>query len=477
MLNQMLKERYQIIHSIMQGGFGVTFLAEDTQCPGNPRCVVKKLEPRFDDEPSLKVAKHLFKQEAETLQTLGKHDQIPQLLAYFEDNQDFYLVQEYIEGHDLSQEIPPGASKLSETEVIKLLTEIVEVLEFVHQNRVIHRDIKPSNIRRRKSDNKIVLIDFGAVKRISSLQVTQQGKTTFTVAVGTPGYMPTEQAAGEPNFSSDIYAVGVICIQALTGIYFNNKGEMPRGENGEISWQEHTKVSPDFAAILDKMVRYDHRHRYVNATELMSAINLQFASANESLKKEEKSSSQKNILIGLIALFAALGLAGFWYRSNTQVTPATTKPQIQLAASPYQDKEIGINFKYPEGWQRQDLKLFTGDWVSFVSKKDSPNDDFQENITISLRDFKGTLDESKNTIIQQISQNIQNPIVESANLANKAAYQIVYTTKSGNNILKNLKIWTLKNNKAYIITYSAKIEDYDRFLSIAEATINSFEFQ
>jgi eukaryotic-like serine/threonine-protein kinase len=466
MLNQMLKGRYQIIQQLAQTLFGVTFLAEDTQRPGNPRCVVKKLEPHFDDEPRLEVAKRLFNQEAETLQKLGTHNQIPQLLAYFDDNQDFYLVQEYIEGHDLSQEIPPTASKLSEPEVIKLLTEIIEVLEFVHQNDVIHRDIKPSNIRRRKSDNKIVLIDFGAVKRIPNLQLTQQGETKFTVAVGTPGYMPAEQSAGTPNFSSDIYAVGVICIQALTGIYFNNKGEMPRGDNGELSWREHTKVSPEFTEILEKMVRYDHRHRYLNAIELMSAIT--------SLKKPQKSPSQKKILIGLIALVTAIGLAGFLYKFNTS---ATTNPQAQLAASPYQDTEIGINFKYPEGWQRQDLKLFTGDWVSFVSKKESPNDDFQENITISLRDFNGTLADSKNTIIQQISQNLQNPVVESANLANKAAYQIVYTTKNGNSTLKNLKIWTLKNNKAYIITYTAKIEDYNRFLKIAEAAINSFEFQ
>jgi eukaryotic-like serine/threonine-protein kinase len=464
----MLKGRYQVIQQLTQGGFGVTFVAEDTQRPGNPKCVVKKLQPRFDDEQTLKIAKRLFQQEAETLEKLGTHNQIPQLLAYFDDNQDFYLVQEYIEGHDLSQEIPPGASKLSEAEVIQLLTEIVEILEFVHQNNVIHRDIKPSNIRRRKLDGKIVLIDFGAVKEIPNLELTQQGETKFTVTIGTPGYMPAEQAAGTPKLCSDIYAVGVICIQALTGIYFNNKGEMPRGENGELSWREHAEVSPEFAEILEKMVRYDHRHRYVNAIELISAIT--------SLKKQDKLPSQKKILIGLIGLVAALGFAGFLYKINTPVTPVTKNITIQLAASPYQDKEIGIKFKYPEGWQRQDLKLFTGDWVSFVSKKESPNDDFQENITISLRDFNGTLADSKNTITQQISQNLQNPVVE-ANFANKAAYQIVYTTNNGNNTLKNLKIWTLKNNKVYIITYTAKMEDYDRFFNVAEAAINSFEFQ
>ncbi len=465
----MLKGRYQIIQQLTQGGFGVTFLAEDTQRPGSPRCVVKKLQPRFDDEPRLEVAKRLFQQEAEILEKLGTHNQIPQLLAYFDDNQDFYLVQEYIEGHDLSQEIPPAGNQLTEAEVIKLLAEIVEVLEFVHKNNVIHRDIKPSNIRRRNLDGNIVLIDFGAVRQIQSFEVTQKGETKFTVPVGTPGYMPSEQAIGTPKFCSDIYALGVICIQALTGIYFNHEGKMPRGENGEIDWRNHIKISHNFADIIDKMVRYDHRQRYVNAIELLDAI--------KALEKPKKSKLFPKIPIGLVALIAALGLAGFFYKLSSSFNPVIPVNQMQFSA--YEDKEIGVNFKYPEGWARQDLKNhFTGEWVSFVAKKESIIDDFQEKITVGIQDFNGTLDESKNTIIKQIVQGKGTNVEESpANLANKAAYQLVYTTKDENNTFKNLKIWTLKNDKAYIITYTAKIEDYDKYLKVAETVINSFEIK
>jgi eukaryotic-like serine/threonine-protein kinase len=470
MLNPMLKGRYQIIQKLTQGGFGVTFLAEDSQRPGSPRCIVKKLQPRFDDEPRLEIAKRLFVQEAETLEKLGKHHQIPQLLAYFDDNQDFYLVQEYIEGHDLSQEIPPAGNKLSEIEVIKLLTEIVEVLDFVHQNKVIHRDIKPSNIRRRKSDGKIVLIDFGAVKEIQNMELNQEGETNFTVPVGTPGYMPSEQAIGTPNFSSDIYALGIIVIQALTGIYFNQKGEMPRGKDGEIDWRSSTKVNPDFADIIDKMVRYDHRKRYVNAIELLNAI--------KTLEKPKKSPLLPKISIVLLALLAVLGLASFFYKlssSSKQVNPVI--PVTQILFSAYEDKEIGVKFKYPEGWARQDLKNpFTGEWVSFIAKKESANDNFQEKITVGVQDFSGTLDESKNTIVKQVSQST-NVTASQANLANKAAYQLVYTTKDEKHTLKNLKIWTLKSDKAYMITYTAKIEDYDKFLKTAETVINSFEIK
>ncbi len=187
------------------------------QRPGNPQCVVKQLKPLASDPYTLREAKRLFDQEAKTLEELGKHDQIPRLLAHFEENQKFYLVQEYIEGHDLNQEVIPG-KQLSEAVVIKLLQNILEVLAFVHQQKVIHRDLKPSNIRRRQSDNKVVLIDFGAVKEITTQVVNPQGQTTFTIPIGTRGYTPSEQTNGKPKLSSDVYTCGIICIQALTGI-------------------------------------------------------------------------------------------------------------------------------------------------------------------------------------------------------------------------------------------------------------------
>lgn len=143
---------------------------------------------------TLNAGKILFDREAEALEKLGHHDQIPRLLAHFEDNQKFYLVQEFIEGHDFTQELRPN-KQLSEAFVIQFLSDILEVLAFVHQQQVIHRDIKPSNIRRRESDGKLVLIDFGAVKQVSTQVVNSQGQTKVTIAIGSPGYMPSEQSA------------------------------------------------------------------------------------------------------------------------------------------------------------------------------------------------------------------------------------------------------------------------------------------
>ncbi|NEQ39263.1 MAG: protein kinase [Okeania sp. SIO3I5] len=266
MTNRILRHRYQIISELGKGGFGTTYLAADQDLPNHPQCVVKQLTPSDPRPEVFQVAKTLFDKEAKTLQRLGKHEQLPQLFAYFEEGGQFYLVQEFIEGNDLTKEIYPG-KKFSEKQAIQLLTEILEVLKYVHEENVIHRDLKPQNIMRRKSDGKIVLIDFGAVKEIKVLSLTGEGIITTTIAVGTPGYMPTEQAAGQPRFCSDIYAVGITIIAALTGMSAN---QLPKDDStGEIIWKNQVNVSEKFARVLDKMVLYDWRNRYQTVDEII----------------------------------------------------------------------------------------------------------------------------------------------------------------------------------------------------------------
>jgi eukaryotic-like serine/threonine-protein kinase len=262
--------RYKIINHLGEGGFGQTFLAEDLHLPGHPRCVVKQLKPQVTDAESLQTARRLFDMEANVLYKLGNHEQIPRLLAHFEDGQEFYLAQEFIAGETLSRELVEGQA-WSEANVVALLQDIVQVLTFVHQHQVIHRDIKPSNLIRRQEDGKIVLIDFGAVKQVSTQLINAQTGMTRTIAIGTQGYMPTEQLAGNPHFSSDIYAVGMIGIQALTGIYPSRLGIDL--QSGEIDWHnDATHVSSELLEILDRMVRYDFRTRYPTALEALAAL-------------------------------------------------------------------------------------------------------------------------------------------------------------------------------------------------------------
>ncbi|NEO57930.1 MAG: serine/threonine protein kinase [Okeania sp. SIO3B5] len=266
-----LKQRYEIIDTLGSGGFGDTYLAQDLDLPGNPKCVVKHLKPKDPDPGVLATAQKLFEREAETLYKLGgDSEQIPKLFAHFQEGTEFYLVQEYIEGHDISRELTPG-KKLSESDTIALLKGILEALAVAHQNNIIHRDIKPQNLMRRKSDSKIVLIDFGAVKEISVLTASQQPETTtLTVAVGTPGYMPSEQSNGKPKLSSDIYAVGMVGIKALTGKNPGNLPTDPKTEN--VIWRNEAEVSDRLANILDRMVHEYFPQRYENATEVLEAL-------------------------------------------------------------------------------------------------------------------------------------------------------------------------------------------------------------
>src|SRR5919199_491750 len=263
--------RYKIIEKLGAGGFGRTFLAEDMHLPGHPQCVVKQLKPQTHEPETLAMARRLFDTEAEVLYQLGNHDQIPRLLAHFEDNEEFYLAQEFIEGEPLTQELVKG-QPWTEAQVIDLLQDMLQVLFFVHEQQVIHRDLKPPNLIRRHCDRKIVLIDFGAVKQVSTQSVNPEtGETNLTISIGTQGYMPNEQLAGTPRFSSDVYAVGKLAIQALTGIHPKRLKEDLR--TGEIMWREHApRVSTELADILDKMVCYDFRDRYSTALEALSVL-------------------------------------------------------------------------------------------------------------------------------------------------------------------------------------------------------------
>ena len=269
MLGNTLVGRYQITNYLGGGGFGETYVANDTQLPGSPQCVVKKLKPQSTDITTLEIARRLFDTEAQVLYKLGNHDRIPQLLAYFEENAEFYLVQELIIGNDLSQEFKPGVI-FTQNQVMSLLQEILEILDFVHQQKVIHRDVNPRNILRREQDNKLILIDFGAVKQITTKLVNSPDITKSTVAIGTPGYTPGEQAQGTPKFSSDIYALGIIAIQALTGL---SPDQLEKDvETNEIIWQNFATVSPEFAQFLNQMICYDFRQRYASATIALQAL-------------------------------------------------------------------------------------------------------------------------------------------------------------------------------------------------------------
>ncbi len=267
----LLGNRYRIVQLLGSGGFGETYVAEDTQRPGSPVCVVKQLRIISDDPRAHRLGRRFFEGEAETLEKLGHHPQIPRLLAYFEVQNSFYLVEEMIEGRLLKDELA-ARRPLPQSYVLDLLLGLLPVIAFVHEQGVIHRDIKPSNIIRRQADGKLVLIDFGAVKLISN-RLADTGvnlTSTSTIGVGTQGYMPSEQSAGLPKFSSDLYALGITAIEALTGI---PAYALRRDVNGEVLWRhEAPGLDPAFGDIVTRLVLYDFTDRYHRAAEVLADL-------------------------------------------------------------------------------------------------------------------------------------------------------------------------------------------------------------
>jgi serine/threonine protein kinase, bacterial len=271
MINSLLNNRYKILNPLSSGGFGETFLAEDTQMPSKRKCVIKQLKPVAHNTQVYQLIQERFKREAATLEKLGhENHQIPQLYAYFEDQGQFYLVQEWIEGKTLTEKITTEGI-LPVNKVQSILIEILPVIDYLHHNKIIHRDIKPENIIIRNYDQKPILIDFGAVKEIMGTTVFNSGESASTIVIGTPGYMSAEQGAGRPMYSSDLYALGLTAIYLLTGISPHKLNTNPH--TGEFDWENlELQIEPRFWYILKKSIRYNPGDRYPTASEMLKEL-------------------------------------------------------------------------------------------------------------------------------------------------------------------------------------------------------------
>lgn len=268
--------RYLPIKRLGQGGFGTAYLARDRYTPGMRRCVVKQFQPSGDLSPQqMQLARQLFEREAEVLEQLGNnHPQIPDLFAFFplevpggphgQPMRFFYLVQEFIDGQNLEEELAQKG-KFSEAEVLEVLTEILKILTFVHSHHSIHRDIKPANIMRERT-GKLVLLDFGAVKQVAQ----GAGNLDRSTGIYSMGFAPPEQMAGSTVFpSTDLYALAVTCIYLLTG---KPASDLFDSYKNQWNWRPYAKVSKKLAEVLDKMLQASPSARFQSAEEVLQIL-------------------------------------------------------------------------------------------------------------------------------------------------------------------------------------------------------------
>ena len=365
----LLNNRYRILKTLGRGGFGETYLTEDTHMPSKRKCVLKQLKPIVKSPKTPLWIEERFQREAAILEELGEgSDQIPQLYAYFSEGDKFYLVQEWIEGLTLEQYWSQEGN-LHRDEIKQILLQLLPVLDYVHSRRIIHRDIKPENIILRQGDNKPFLIDFGAVKEAIATEINEDSHSSYSASIGTPGYMASEQAAGRPIYSSDLYSLGLTMIFLLTGKSPNELETDPR--NGEIIWREHaSNLDPELAAIIDKAIRFHPRDRFTTAREMLDALsneaiesldnltgatlnlspgnNSVLANRNKTVNFQRKKAQQpkKHSLLTNLALFAliAIAVAGGTFATGFAVISSLLRSRTE----PVQQARVESSTRQPE---------------------------------------------------------------------------------------------------------------------------------
>ncbi|MDJ0735257.1 MAG: peptidylprolyl isomerase [Nostocaceae cyanobacterium] len=328
-----LRNRYRPIKSLGGGGFGKTYLAEDID-KLNKKCVIKQFAPQIQGTGALRKATDLFEQEARRLELLGEHPQIPALLAYFQENSQLYLVQQFIDGENLLQELQQQGT-FSERKIRDLLEDLLNILKVVHQHKVIHRDIKPENIIHRH-DGKLVLIDFGASKQLTKTVMTTKGTT-----IGSFGYASLEQMqGGEAYPASDLYSLGATCFHLLSGIHPWELWKS-QGYGWVGNWRQHLQqpVSQQLGLIIDKLLKENYQQRYHSAEEVLQALNSKpipptvpvnppITLQPQGAKQSSTSGNLPKILIVAAASIIATGTMGLWLATQ-RPQPITYQPSTK----------------------------------------------------------------------------------------------------------------------------------------------------
>ncbi len=325
-LVSLLRNRFRVIRVLSdEGGFGRTYLSEDTD-KLNEHCVIKQLAPKFQGTWSQKKAMELFAEEAKRLQELGENPQIPTLLAYFEQDNCLYLVQQFINGQNLLKELQQH-KVYSGREIQTILLDLLPILRFIHDRGVIHRDIKPENIIRRKSDGRLNLIDFGSSKQFTAIQ------NKIGTSIGSHGYSPIEQIRdGKAYPGSDLFGLGATCFHLVTGISPFQLW-MENGYAWVGNWRQYLRspLSTELDFVLDKLLKKDIQERYQSADEVIKDLTykqpLALPPAGQSSRRLPATQSpylpiRYTILRSIVSIIAVILLFGFsetWYQQSRRI--------------------------------------------------------------------------------------------------------------------------------------------------------------
>ncbi len=490
LVGKTLKEHYYLEKKLGSGGFGAIYLVRDTFSAIGGHYAVKHFSPAYENEAQLKTAMRLFQQESKSLQKLGNHPQIPRIYDFFEEDNNFFLVQEFIEGRTLEQELSQ-TDNFDQAQAIGLLTQTLEVLKFIHESGYIHRDIKPANLIRNRFDNRIFIIDFGAVKeKINPQNIGTQGKFSLTVGILSPGYTPDEQFHGRPEFCSDIYALGMVAIQGMTGEHPN---DLKRNVNLDLMWRDRLPsyliYDVNFLDLIDKMVKQKWQERYQSAHTILQDLEPIIVALNTGIfrptppptpqpvtddnftpEEEETIQLEKpnrfKLLAGL-SILSAIAIPAWLYVTNS----------LQKNYITYENEHIKID--YPQDWSRENTNNFLNNTVIFTSPKENESDKFQERLAVIVEESPKPISLKQYTE-QAVSQieNLNNFILSPPRptiLGHSDGKYVLYKGMDRNTEVERKEIWTVNYKQIYTIIYTAEPEKFEKFSPQIQKMIESLE--
>jgi eukaryotic-like serine/threonine-protein kinase len=463
---------YEITKFLGLGRFGETYLAKSKDLPGRPDCVVKRFCFPGQDKP-LALIKKSFDEQVEVLYRLGQHDRIPTVLAQLVDGEHLYLIQEYIDGQLLSQELQPGQPWRVDR-VVEFLQDTLSTLEFLHHQNFIHQDINPANWMRRWSDGKFVLLGCSGAKDRASIWSQPVDERPLEL-VGTPGYMPFEQEDYNPQFNTDLYALGTIAIQALTGTFPIER----HPDSYELQWRQLTSANLKLVEILDRLVRPDYRNRYQLAREVLDDLEKFSASQRQPSPWERL---RPHVIFGTaaVALMAGLAIPRLLPMGEVATPPLAITPVQAVTPSGWQLYQApGWQMAYKPQWEkRPPTGTVPGEQALFVLSGGKTSGEAQVILwqeALAAGTTLETYTQKSLAEIQQFFPGANGLESGTTQLADRPAYLATYNGRHQGKEVKILEVWVVDNGVAKGLQYQAPMGEYYQHLPIVMTAIGTVQ--
>ena len=498
-VGKILCDRYRIVKQLSQNSFSSVFIGEDLEHPSKLQRQIERLQPLYDSEVlgtrSWQKILQAFITQANIIKNISQHPGIPQLLAFFECDREFFLVRESIDGESLEQRL--GNSLIDETEAVSWLQEILEVLDFVHQADVVHLNIQPSSLIQDRNGKKF-LTDFSSIKNA----IYSDSKLLETIR--NDNFCSLEQKEGKPDFSTDIYALGKTIIYALTGQISNEIKAESRQSFSETNESSNdnipvANIEPELADILNKMVSNRSIDRYQSAIEVIKELDFghkvvklpppvftDFNFAANSFNVDRK----YNRLSGQTS-FSKAKQKIIWLFLTLPFIVALVIVFVGINRNAYQDfvtydnDNYQFEIKYPETWSSRDLEdPITGEIVVFSSPLETPSDSFLERVSIAVEYLSSepiTLEEYTQAVFERVKRGKVSDIEvyqdRKAKVSKLPARRITYSRQENGLRLRQMETFTIKNGKVYIAIYTAERAKFSKFLNTANKMIDSWKIE